>query len=204
MCTPWRTVGLAVRYNLMMKNSSLELKEQALKELQKRVEKLKAKPETKKKAGIGDESISIKVEKSQATFKRIKVPGERDIGHGEFFLLLNITALKEDIYIPLSIASGKKATGFMYHIEGTAEGNINTTNLSARGDGITKITLGTLLYAKIPALKTGEFRVLIEIRGGTSKEYKVVINRVNYKFDPSDARYQRLDVEINSKLLKFL
>ncbi len=188
----------------MMKNSPLELKEQALKELQKRVEKLNSKSATKKKAEIGDEFIDIKVEKSQTGFKRIKVPGERDIGHGEFFLLLNITALKEDIYIPLSIASGKKATGFIYHIEGTAEGTIYTTNLSARGDGITKITLGTLLYVKIPAGKVADFRMLIEIRGGTSKEYKVVINRINYKLNPSDARYKRLDVEINSKVLKFL
>lgn len=187
-----------------MKNSSLELKKEAFKELQNRVEKLQSKPKTKKRAETNDDFIGIKVEKSQATFKRIKVPGERDIGHGDFFLLLEITALKEDIYIPLSIASGKKATGFIYHIEGTAEGTINTTNISARGDDITKITLGTLLYAKIPAGKTAEFRMLIEIRGGTSKEYKVVINRVNYKLDPSDARYKRFNVEINSKVLKFL
>lgn len=188
----------------MMKNPSLELKVQALEELKKRVEKLSSKTEAKKKTKIGDEFVNIKIEKPQAHFKKIKVPKERDIGHGEFFLLLKITALKEDVYIPLSIASGKKATGFIYHIEGTAAGDIYQTNLSCRGDGITKITLGTLLYAKIPALKTGEFRILIEIRGGTSKEYKVVINRLNYKLDPTDARYKRLDVEINSKLLKFL
>lgn len=192
---------MAVRYNLLMKNSSLELKVQALNELQKRVEKLQSKS---KKVDIGDDFISIKVEKSQATFKRIKVSGERDIGHGEFFLLLNITALKEDVYIPLSIASGKKTTGFMYHIEGTAEGDIYTTTLTGRGKGITKITLGTLLYTKIPAGKTAEFRMLIEVRGSTSKEFKVVINRANYKLDPTDARYKRLDVEIDSKLLKFL
>lgn len=160
--------------------------------------------ELKTKVGIGDELVGIKVEKSQARFKRIKVPGEKDIGHGEFFLLLNITALKEDVYIPLSIASGKKVTGFIYHIEGTAVGEIYTTTLSARGDGVTKITLGTLLYTKIPAGKTAEFRMLIEIRGGTSKEYKVVINRINYKLDPSDARYKKLDLLIDSKSLKFL
>lgn len=168
-----------------MKNSSLESKRET-------------------KLPIGDELIAIKVEKSQARFKRIKVPGERDIGHGEFFLLLEITALEQDVYIPLSIASGKKVTGFIYHIEGTAEGNINTTNISARGDGITKITLGTLLYVKIPAGKTASFRMLIEIRGGVSKEFKAVINRINYKLAPSDARYKRLDLEINTKVLKFI
>lgn len=156
------------------------------------------------KLPTSDEFLKVKVQKSQARFKRIKTPGEDDIGHGEYFLLLDITALKEDVYIPISIASGKKATGFIYQIEGTAEGKIFTTDLTCRGEGITKITLGTLLYAKIPVGMTASFRMQIEIRGGISKEYKIVINRINYKLNPSDARYKRLDVAIGTKEIKFL
>lgn len=156
-----------------------------------------------KKTTFGDEFIHVKVEESQGRFERIRRPGERDQGHGEFFLRMDVTAPKKTLYIPLSIASGKKPTGFIYHIEGTAEGIIHTTNISCRGDGITKITLGTLLYAKIPAGKTATFRILVETRGPIGKEYMIVINRINYKFDPSDARYTRFDTEIPSKTVRF-
>lgn len=156
------------------------------------------------KLTTSDEFLKVKLQKSQVRFKRMKVLGGKDIGHGDFFLLLDTTALKEDIYIPISIASGKKATGFIYQIEGTAAGKISTTDLTCHGEGLTKITLGTLLYAKIPARKTASFRMLIEIRGGISKEYKIVINRINYKLNPGDARYKRLDVAISTKAIKFL
>lgn len=188
-----------------MKSKSTPLPEQAIDELEKRLIKMRSKISKKTKtADAGDEFISIKVQKSQARFRRIKVPGEDDIGHGEFFLLLDITAASETVYIPISVASGKKVVGFIYHIEGTAKGEIYTTDISCKGDGITKITLGTLLYAKIPAGKTASFRIYIQMRGKTSKEYKVAINQINYKLDPSDARYKKLELEVGTKSVKFL
>jgi hypothetical protein len=152
----------------------------------------------------GDASITVKVQKSQSRFKRIRHPGERDTGQGDFFLLLDITATNQAVYIPISIASGKKIVGFIYHIEGTGAGTIDTTDISCSGDGVTKITLGTLFYAKIPAGKTASFRLFVQIAGSTSKEYRVVINQINYKLDPSDARYKKLVTDIGSKSLKFL
>lgn len=116
---------------------------------------------------------------------------------------LHITAADKALYVPLSIASGKKPTGFVYHIEGTAEGAISTTDLSAKGEGVTKITLGTLLYCKIPAGKTATFRLLVEMRGKAGKTYGVVINRINYKYQPTDARYQKLDTNLKSKTIRF-
>lgn len=187
-----------------MKDTPITLEEQAIDELQKRLTDMRSKFAKKPDADSGDDFIVVKVQKSQSRFRRIKVPGEDDIGHGEFFLLLDITAAKETVYIPITVASGKKAVGFIYHIEGTAEGEIYTTDISCNGEGITKITLGTLLYAKIPALKTASFRIYIQMRGKTSKEYKIAINRINYKLDPSDARYKRLDMEIGTKSVKFL
>lgn len=187
-----------------MKDSPITLEEQAIDELQKRLTDMRSKFLKKPEAGSGDDFIVVKVQKSQSRFRRIKVPGEDDIGHGEFFLLLDITAAKETVYIPISVASGKKAVGFIYHIEGTAAGEIYTTDISCTGEEITKITLGTLLYAKIPALKTASFRIYIQMRGKTSKEYKIAINRINYKLDPSDARYKRLDMEIGTESVKFL
>lgn len=184
-----------------MKKPPIKLEEKALKELEKRLTKLKSKlPPDKAK----DQHIEVKVEKSQARFKRIRRTDGEDIAAGEFFLLLNITALDVPVYIPISIASGKKPVGFIYHIEGTGEGQIDTTDISGRGEGVTKITLGTLLYAKVPAGKTADFRISVHIIGNFSKEYKIVINRINYKLDPQDARYQRYDEEISSETVKFL
>lgn len=186
-----------------MKNSSSVLKKEVIKDLQRRISKLQSELEKRKKPRNGDGLLNFKLQKSQARFERIRRPKERDIGHGEFFLLVGVTAQTETLYVPISIASSKKPTGFVYHIEGTAEGTILRTDISCRGEGITKVTLGTLLYAKIPAGKTATFRMLIEIRGGVGKEYKIVINRINYKLDPRDARYKRLDAEISSKVLGF-
>ena len=155
------------------------------------------------KPPTSDEFLRFKIQKSQARFERIRNPSGSDTGHGEFFLLLDITAVKETLYIPISIASGKKSTGFVYQIEGTAVGSISTTDISCRGGGITKITFGTLLYAKIPKGTTASFRILVEMRGKVGKEYTIVINRIHYKLDPRDARYKRFNTEISSKRVRF-
>lgn len=183
-----------------MTSSSKKL-EEAVEELQKRIAKLRP---SLAKDGVVDEHIEIKVEKTQAHFKRIFSPGERDTGEGHFFLQLKITSLKQDVYVPMSIASGKKTVGFIYHIEGTGQGEIQTTDIIARGDDVTKITLGTLLFVRIPAGKTAEFRLNIVIGGATSKEFKVGINQVSYKLDPSDSRYIKLETDISTKIVKFI
>ncbi len=148
-------------------------------------------------------SIQVRVQKRQARFKRIRLPKVSDVGVGEFFLLIDITATQEDVYIPLSIASGKKPTGFVYQIEGTAEGQISSTDISCGGKSITDITLGTLRYCKIPKGMTATFRILIEVKGKIGKEYTIVINRIHYKHDPSDARYVKFLEEIRTTVLKF-
>jgi len=147
--------------------------------------------------------MKVHVDKTQSRFKRVRDGNGSRTGIGEFFLLLSITAKDTALYIPLSIASGKKPTGFVYHIEGTAEGMISTTDISVRGEGVTQLTLGTILYAKIPVGKTAVFRLLIEMRGKVGKTYGIVINRINYKHNPSDARYQKYLQEIPTKTVKF-
>lgn len=151
----------------------------------------------------GDGHVFFDVKESQAYFQKTRDPDGRFIGEGQFSLLLNLIALQETVYIPLSLASSKKPTGFVYQIEGTSEGVISTTDISCRGDGVTQVTLGTLLYAKIPRGSTAHFRIMVEIKGGLGKVYKIVINRINYKLNPTDVRYKRFDVEIGTKTLKF-
>lgn len=155
-----------------------------------------------RKIPVADTALKVSIQKKQKRFKKIKNPNGPDIGVAEFFLLLDVTAFTETIYIPLSIASGKKPTGFVYQIEGTAKGDISTTDISCKGPGVTQVTLGTILYSKIPAGKKATFRILIEIRGRMQNTYSVVINRINYKRDMAATRYEKLLGEIRSDTLR--
>lgn len=147
--------------------------------------------------------LLIKVRDTKESIRRTRNPDGPDPVMGKFWFDIDITAVTRDIYLPLSIASGKKPTGFVYQIEGTALGSILTTDISYKGEGVTQVTLGTLVYCKIPVGKTAAFHVRIEMKGNLGKEYRVVIRQVNYKFDPGDARYQKSPQEIRSKMIKF-
>lgn len=151
----------------------------------------------------GNEYIFFKVKESRAHFKEVRNAEGKRVGRGQFFLLVDIIALQGALYIPTSLASGKKATGFVYQIEGTAKGEIDTTSISAKGDGIAQVTLGTLVYTKIPQGKAATFQIVVDMVGSLNKTYQIVFNRINYKLDPSDARYKKLDVAIASKPLVF-
>lgn len=147
--------------------------------------------------------MKVKVKKSQASFKRIRDPKGPDHALGFFHLTINVTAPEKAIYLPLSIASGKKPAGFVYQIEGTAVGKIITTSIESRGPNVTQITSGTIIYSKIPAGKTATFKIKIEIKGSVGKTYKIVINTINYKFDPSDTRYQKFKTPISTRPIRF-
>lgn len=152
---------------------------------------------------LGDGHIYCITGGSQAYFLK-KIYRLKDArGQGQFDLSLDVTCLQEAVYIPLSLASGKKSTGFIYQIEGTAEGAISTADIVCHGEGVTQITLGTLRYVKIPTGKTADFRFTFLIEGDYGKEYKIVINRINYKLDPRDARYKKFDVAFETKTLEF-
>lgn len=152
---------------------------------------------------MGNGHVFFKIKESRASFEKTRTPEGRSVGHGQFFLLLDVIALQDTLYIPTSLASGKKPTGFVYQIEGTAEGLISETDISCKGEGISQVTLGTLVYTKIPQGKTATFRIVVDMQGSVNKVYRVVFNRINYKLNPSDARYKKLDVEIASKPLTF-
>lgn len=105
--------------------------------------------------------------------------------------MIDIKAKKENVFIPINIASGKKTTGFMYQIEGTAEGQITSASVECRGEGVLQVTVGTILYTKIPQGKTATFRIQASVRGQMSKTYNIVINRINYKLAVTDGRYRQ-------------
>ena len=147
--------------------------------------------------------IDVKVKKNQAHFQKITKKGEEDKAIGKFFIEVDITAKQQDVFIPVSVASGKKAAGFMYQIEGTAPGSIATTDIKTRGEGVSHVTLGTLLYAKIPMGKTATFLIYATIRGKFGKRYKIVFARLNYKLHLTDARYEQYLKEIHSDSVSF-
>ena len=151
----------------------------------------------------GDEHLYLQVKESRANFQHVRTTDTRTIGQGQFGLILDIIALQGAVYIPISIASSKKPTGFVYQIEGTSQGDISTAEVSCRGEGVTQITLGTLRYAKIPQGSTAHFRFIFHIEGGIGKVYKIVINRINYKLNPNDARYKKFNTTISTDMLKF-
>lgn len=183
-----------------MKKVSVQEHKQLIKDLQKQVKSLQAQLREKQNPTV-DENIRVQVTKAQTRFTEKKNPDGPDTADATFFMRIAITAKKETVYVPLSIASSQRATGFMYQIEGTARGEISQADVSVQGEGVTQVALGTILYAKIPAKKTGIFRALVEIRGQMGKEYTIVINRINYKFNTRDTRYQRYLQEVRSKTL---
>ncbi len=146
-----------------------------------------------------DAYIEVEVKKKQARGERIKLEDAQDKLIGKFYLELDISAKQQDVFIPLSIASGKKTAGFMYQIEGTAPGSIATADIKVRGEGVTQVTVGTLLFAKILAGKTATFQIHAIVRGTYGKVYKIVFTRLNYKLNLSDARYQQYLKEIHSE-----
>lgn len=182
---------------------TLAEKKKLLNELTNKLKELQTKQAKLKEATSLDQSINVKIIKKQGRFKKIRQKGKPDKNMGHFLIELDITAKTKDILIPISIASGKRTAGFMYYIEGTAEGSIVTAKVTVRGDAVTQIKLGTLTFAKIPAYSTASFRILIEINGKVGKTYKIVISRLNYKFALTEARYQQYLKPIISSSVKF-
>lgn len=177
-------------------------KKQKIKELTGRIKNLQTQIIANNQAAGIDEFITVKVKKNQSRFERISVKDAHDKAVGHYFLLIDITAKKETVYLPISIASSQKATGFIYHIEGTSESSVSRASVTSRGEGVTQLTQGTIVYAKIPAGKTASFRLQIEINGNIAQQYKIVINRINYKLDPKEARYKQFLKEISSETLR--
>lgn len=184
-------------YNKNMKQTAAQ-KKKLVKELNAKIKALQAQLKIANALEGIDPNIEVKISKNQARFKKIKQKDKEDKAYGIFLLEIKIAAEQQDVFVPISIASGKRVTGFMYQIEGTAPGSIVTTDIKVRGDGVSQVTLGTLLYAKIPAGKTASFQIQTTIQGKFKKQYKIVITRLNYKLSLTDTRYKQYLKEIHS------
>ncbi len=169
-----------------------------VRELEAKLKGLQAKLADAHKREGKDPYLDVKVKKNQSRSVRVRQKGVADTATGKFYLEVAITAKQGDVFVPVSVASGKKVAGFMYQIEGTAPGSLASTELKVRGEGVTHVTLGTLRYAKIGAGKTALFLLQATIRGSFGKTYQFVIVRLNYKLDVHEARYQQYLKELRS------
>lgn len=176
---------------------------QQLKEATTRLKVLEGQLAAVKKAQGVDEYITVKVEKNQARYERSHALGAPKVGVGKFFMLITVTAKKQEVYVPLSMASGKKTAGLMYHIEGTGEGVIASTSIDASGADVSQITIGTLQFCKIQPGATATVRVQVTTRGQAGKSYRIIISRLNYKLSLSETRYQQYLKPLPSKSVKF-
>jgi hypothetical protein len=177
-------------------------KKKSLAQLQAELRRLQAAlSEALKKEGK-DQNIEVKVQKNQARSDVVKQKVGEDKKLAKFYLEILLTAKGGDVYVPISVASGKKTAGFMYRIEGTAIGSIVETSVKVRGEKISHVTLGTLLYAKIPAGKTALFQIQATTRGKSRETYGIVLFRLNYKLELNAQRYQQYLKEIVSDTVK--
>jgi hypothetical protein len=175
----------------------------ALKVLNDQIKVLQEKlMEAEKKEGK-DAYVEVRVKKNQGRHEKIKQKGRADKVEGKFYLELEIASKQADVYIPLSIASGKKTAGFMYQIEGTDEGSIVSAEVRVRGERVSQVMVGTLTYAKVPAKAKAAFEIRSTIKGKPGKVYKLVFTRINYKLSIAEARYQQYLKEIQSDKVTF-
>lgn len=170
-----------------------------LKELNTELKNLQAELAAVNKAAGIDDHITVKITTNQAHFERTKTRAGESRNHGVFYIQVDITTKSDTVFIPLSIASGKKPTGFLYQIEGTAAGAIGTATIKCRGEGITEITVGTIQFAKIPTGSTATFTIQITIEGKRAKIYNINLTKINYKLSLTVARYQSYTKELRSR-----
>ncbi len=158
--------------------------------------------EAKKREGI-DEYLSVRLAGTKFRFTRTSVEDGPDKAVGEFRIILELTTKRAPVSIPLSIASGKTVAGFMYQIEGTGESSIASASVSLRTRGLMQTSIGTLRYVTLPAGKKSELELTVTVRGKVGRQYQIVLNRINYKLNPADPRYQQYLKPLASKSLKF-
>ncbi len=153
-----------------------------------------------------DTPIQVIVKDSQEHVLKTRDTDGMAKGVGHFNLTLDLTPA-EAIYLPLSIASGKKAGGFVYQIEGTGESSLVSAEVhivDAEESGVVEVLLGTIAYAEIPAGKTATIRLAVVMNGRMGEEYAVALNRIQYKLHPADGRYKTYTApELRTNALRF-
>ncbi len=160
------------------------------------------KPKTPPKAP----PMSVRIVRRQSHFYKNKLPKVAEYagkGLGTYFLLFEIVAGPDALYIPISIATGRKSAGFLYVIEGNGTGTPTALIQGKGGKEISTVTSGSIVYTKIPAGKTATFIMNAEIVGELDRSYKIILNTISYKTNPNDYRYKKFQSDLGTEMLMF-
>lgn len=148
-----------------------------------------------------DENLEINLQGWESHLDTISNPKGSDTNIARYFVRLDVVATKYTLYIPVSIASGRVSTGFVYQIEGTGEA-IASATIASQGKDTTRVTFGSIEYCKIPPGKIASFKIITKVKGKRPKKYKFVLSRINYKLNPNDSRYKRVLTEISTDFIQ--
>ncbi len=144
----------------------------------------------------------LRIKKSQAFLGRAK--GDRKFIpniYGRYFLAVEVQAVSNTLYIPISIGSGRKSTGFIYVIEGDTESK-STASVDYEGKGASIITSGSISYCKIPSGRMALFKVRANVYGTPGQKYKFSLSRINYKINPNDLRYKKFLTDLSTESIR--
>ncbi len=150
--------------------------------------------------------MTVRVIRTQSHFYKSKLPSQEEYkgkGLGTYFLLFEITAGPDALYIPISIATGRKSAGFLYVVEGDGTGTPTALIQGKGGKEVSTVTSGSIVYTKIPGGKTAAFIVNAEIVGTTEHSYRIVVNTISYKTNPNEYRYKKFHTELGTDSLVF-
>jgi len=150
--------------------------------------------------------MSVRVVRTQSHFYSKKLPRQSEYegkGLGTYFLLFEITAGPDALFIPISIATGRKSAGFLYVVEGTGIGEPTVAIMGKGGKEVTTVSSGSIVYTKIPEGKTATFVVQAEIIGQIERSYRVLVSTISYKTNPNDFRYKKFQADVSTDMLLF-
>ncbi len=150
--------------------------------------------------------MSVRVVRTQMHFYKDKLPRQAEYvgkGLGTYFLLFEITAGPDALFIPISIATGRKSAGFLYVVEGGGVGIPTALIQDKGGKEISIVTSGSIVYTKIPPGKTASFVLNAEIVGELERSYKLMVNTISYKTNPNDYRYKKFQSDLGTETLTF-
>ncbi len=150
--------------------------------------------------------MTVRVVRTQSHFYKDKLPRQEEYagkGLGTYFLLFEITAGGEALYIPISIATGRKSAGFLYVVEGTGIGTPTVALLGKGGKDVTTVSSGSIVYTKIPPGRLASFVLNGEIMGELERSYRILVSTVSYKTNPNDFRYKKFQANLCTDTLEF-
>lgn len=150
--------------------------------------------------------MTVHALRTQSHFYKDKLPRQEEYagkGLGSYFLLFEITAGIDALYIPISIATGRKSAGFLYVVEGTGVGTPTVALTGKGGSDVTTVSSGSIVYTKIPSGKTASFVLNGEIIGELERSYRILVSTISYKTNPNDFRYKKFQVNVSTDTLEF-